>query len=142
MKDSTKEKVALLLGFVVTAISSAPSLSVYPPPRGAGVRRTVGSGKRQSALPGPAVGAPRRSGAPAGVVAAVVFFSVAAFVLADGRRITVLNGWNSPDPAEREFLRTVHQSACRRFGTTLGPDFNAAHRNHLHVDLMNNGIRH
>ncbi|MBN9143272.1 MULTISPECIES: extensin family protein [unclassified Novosphingobium] len=67
---------------------------------------------------------------------------VAAFVLADGRRITVLNGWNSPDPAEREFLRTVHQSACRRFGTTLGPDFNAAHRNHLHVDLMNNGICH
>ena len=37
MKDSTKEKVALLLGFVVRAISSAPSLSVYPPPRGAGV---------------------------------------------------------------------------------------------------------
>ncbi|WDF73316.1 extensin-like domain-containing protein [Novosphingobium sp. KACC 22771] len=67
---------------------------------------------------------------------------VAAFVLADGRRITVLNGWNSPDPAERDFLRTVHQSACRRFGTTLGPDFNAAHRNHLHVDLTNNGICH
>jgi len=67
---------------------------------------------------------------------------VAAFVLANGRRVTVLNGWNSDDPAEREFLRTIHQSACRRFGTTLGPDFNAAHRNHLHVDLMNNGICH
>jgi hypothetical protein len=67
---------------------------------------------------------------------------VAGFVLADGRRITVLNGWNSNDPAEREFLHMVHQSACRRFGTTLGPDFNAAHRNHLHVDLMNNGVCH
>ena len=64
---------------------------------------------------------------------------VAAFVLANGRRITVLNGWNSADPAERDFLHTIHQSACRRFGTTLGPDFNAAHRNHIHVDIMSNG---
>lgn len=64
---------------------------------------------------------------------------VAAFVLADGRRISVLDGWNSTDPAQRDFLRIVHQSACRRFGTTLGPDFNAAHRNHLHVDMLNNG---
>lgn len=59
---------------------------------------------------------------------------VGAFVLADGRRITVLNGWASPDPNVREFLRVIHRSACRRFGTTLGPDYNAAHANHLHVE--------
>jgi hypothetical protein len=67
---------------------------------------------------------------------------VGAFVLADGRRISVLSGWNSGDPAERNFLHTIHQSACRRFGTVLGPDYNAAHRNHIHVDMMNTGTCH
>ncbi len=33
------------------------------------------------------------------------------------------------------FLRAVHESACKRFSTTLGPETNAAHRNHFHVDL-------
>lgn len=59
---------------------------------------------------------------------------VSAFVLADGRRITVLGGWASPDPAVRDFLQTVRRSACRRFGTVLSPDYNAAHANHLHLE--------
>ena len=33
------------------------------------------------------------------------------------------------------FLHATHASACRLFGTTLGPEANAAHRNHLHVDM-------
>ena len=33
------------------------------------------------------------------------------------------------------FLRAVHDSACQRFSTTLGPETNAAHRNHFHIDL-------
>lgn len=36
---------------------------------------------------------------------------------------------------KEEFLHAVHAAACRVFGTTLGPEANAAHRNHLHVDL-------
>ncbi|MEP9402401.1 extensin family protein [Sphingomonas sp. VNH70] len=60
---------------------------------------------------------------------------IAAFVLADGRRISVQRDWNGSDPAAREFLRTVHRSACRRFVTTLGPDYNAAHYNHFHLDM-------
>jgi len=63
---------------------------------------------------------------------------VSAFVLADGRRITLVNGWNGSS-AEREFLRTVHRSACRRFGTVLGPDYNAAHRDHLHLEGVARG---
>lgn len=58
---------------------------------------------------------------------------VGAFVLADGRRISVKADWNS-GPQEREFLRTVHRSACKRFGTVLGPDYNAAHYDHLHLE--------
>ena len=59
---------------------------------------------------------------------------VAAFVLKDGRRISVLGGW-SGDPREGRFLRTVRNSACRRFNTVLSPDYNAAHRDHLHLDM-------
>ncbi|QAY76243.1 extensin family protein [Sphingosinicella sp. BN140058] len=60
---------------------------------------------------------------------------IAAFVLEDGRRITVLGGWNGPDEDVRRFLRAVHQAGCRRFGIVLGPDANALHRDHLHFDM-------
>ncbi len=59
---------------------------------------------------------------------------IAAFRLADGRRISILDDWNSASPQTRAFLRTVRDSACRRFGTVLTPDYNAAHRNHLHLE--------
>ena len=58
---------------------------------------------------------------------------IAAFVLDDGTRITVANGWDG-NSQERQFLRTVQRSACRRFGTVLGPDYNAAHRDHFHLE--------
>lgn len=60
---------------------------------------------------------------------------IGAFVLEDGRRISVKDGWSSASDQERAFLRTVHTSACKRFGTVLGPAYNAAHADHLHVEL-------
>lgn len=60
---------------------------------------------------------------------------ISGFVLADGRRITVLGNWYAGTPAEQAFLRAIHASACRRFGTVLGPDYNLAHRNHFHVEV-------
>jgi hypothetical protein len=60
---------------------------------------------------------------------------VGAFLLADGRRITVLAGWNGSDQDVRKFLRAAHDSGCRRFSVGLGPDANAFHRDHLHFDL-------
>ncbi|MBO6767738.1 MAG: extensin family protein [Erythrobacter sp.] len=62
---------------------------------------------------------------------------VAAFVLADGRRISVQSGWNA-SPREREFLRVIHSSACKRFGTVLGPDYNKAHEDHFHLEYGGN----
>ncbi|MFO6448446.1 extensin family protein [Erythrobacter sp. NE805] len=59
---------------------------------------------------------------------------VAAFVLADGRRIVLKRDWQGGDAATREFLRVVHKSACKRFGTVLGPEYNAAHEDHLHLE--------
>jgi hypothetical protein len=63
---------------------------------------------------------------------------VSGFVLQDGRRVTLLEGWQGADD-QREFLRTLHASACKRFGTTLGPDYNAAHHNHFHFDMGGQG---
>ena len=59
---------------------------------------------------------------------------ISAFVLRDGRRLSVLNGWRGAK-SEQEFLRRLHQSACKRFGTVLGPDYNSAHANHFHFDM-------
>jgi hypothetical protein len=41
----------------------------------------------------------------------------------------------APMKAEAKFLREAHAAACRIFGTTLGPEANEMHRNHLHVDM-------
>ncbi len=60
---------------------------------------------------------------------------VSAFVLADGRRITLTGGWQGGTQAERQFLRVVHASACKRFGTVLGPAYNAAHQDHFHLEM-------
>ena len=60
---------------------------------------------------------------------------IGAFVLEDGRRITVEEGWAGEDERVRRFLRAVHQAGCRRFGVTLGPDANVHHRDHLHFDM-------
>lgn len=59
---------------------------------------------------------------------------ISGFVLEDGRRISVIGGWSGGSAAEREFLRVVHRSACKRFDTVLGPDYNSAHRDHLHLE--------
>ena len=58
---------------------------------------------------------------------------VAGFRLADGRRVTVAADWRGQGP-EATFLHRVRNGACRLFATTLSPDYNAAHRDHLHLD--------
>lgn len=59
---------------------------------------------------------------------------VSAFLLADGRKITVKRGWRG-NRDERLFLRAVHDSACQRFTTVLGPNADRHHQDHFHVDL-------
>lgn len=59
---------------------------------------------------------------------------VSAFILKDGRRISIEKDWRSGDQQVRAFLQTIRTSACRRFGTVLSPDYNAAHYNHLHLE--------
>lgn len=58
---------------------------------------------------------------------------IAGFTLSNGRHISVLRDWSGKGPESR-FLHEVHASACRYFRVALGPEFNAAHRDHFHFD--------
>lgn len=63
---------------------------------------------------------------------------IAGFRLADGSRITIAGDWR--DRGDRgSFLRSVRNGACALFATTLSPDYNAAHRDHLHLDQAARG---
>ena len=74
-----------------------------------------------------------RGGARRSEHASANALDVAGFVLADGREVGVLRDWD--DAGERgAFLRAARDGACRFFGAVLSPDYNAAHRDHLHLD--------
>lgn len=60
---------------------------------------------------------------------------IGAFKLADGRWITVKDGWKGRAD-ERGFLLQVHAGACDQFRTVLAPGSNIYHYDHIHVDLM------
>jgi hypothetical protein len=63
---------------------------------------------------------------------------IAAFRFADGRRVSVVGDWEGT-AEERAFLREVRDGACGLFATVLSPDYNAAHRDHFHLDQADRG---
>jgi hypothetical protein len=65
---------------------------------------------------------------------------IAGFTLADGRHISVEQGWKGM-PEEQGFLHDVQATACRQFTTVLAPGSNVYHYNHIHVDLMRRASR-
>jgi hypothetical protein len=60
---------------------------------------------------------------------------IAGFTLADGRHVSVKDGWKGM-PEEQGFLRDVQAAACQQFSTVLAPGSNVYHYDHIHVDLM------
>lgn len=65
---------------------------------------------------------------------------IAGFRLSDGTRISVARDWQSGG-AKAAFLREVRDGACGLFATVLSPDYNAAHRDHFHLDQAARGAR-
>ena len=66
---------------------------------------------------------------------------IASFTLADGRRISLMSDWKSgatsatsEKPLPALLLQDAHAGACRYFKGVLGPDYNAAHRDHFHLE--------
>ncbi|HYC97445.1 extensin family protein [Brevundimonas sp.] len=63
--------------------------------------------------------------------------------LEDGRRVSVLADWDGTGPAGtagQGFLKRIRDGACRVFSTVLTPDYNEAHRDHLHLDGADRGL--
>jgi hypothetical protein len=58
---------------------------------------------------------------------------IGGFTFVDGRVISVRSQWNG-DSAESRFLKAAHARACRYFRVVLGPEYNAAHHDHFHLD--------
>lgn len=61
-------------------------------------------------------------------------WDVSGFELEDGHLVTVLSHWDTADQ-DAAFLRDIRKAACKIFRVTLSPDYNAAHRDHFHVDM-------
>ncbi|WP_165837537.1 extensin family protein [Zavarzinia aquatilis] len=59
---------------------------------------------------------------------------LAGFTLANGHRITVAHDWGRKTP-EGRLLARLRDGACGLFKVVLGPDFNADHRDHFHIDM-------
>ena len=63
---------------------------------------------------------------------------ISAFKTVSGGWIAVAGNWNIASP-ESHFLKAIHREACAYFTTVLGPNANAAHHDHLHLDLGKHG---
>jgi hypothetical protein len=57
---------------------------------------------------------------------------IAAIILANGKTVSVAQDWRRS--AGRP-LKKAYRAACGTFGTTLGPDADRHHRDHLHFDM-------
>ena len=60
---------------------------------------------------------------------------VSGFTLEDGRSIAVAADWLPAMAPEGRLLRLAHDAGCAGFTTVLGPEANAEHADHLHLDL-------
>ena len=63
---------------------------------------------------------------------------ILGFRTEQGETVSVLRDWKSDGP-EAAFLKDVHDGSCRLFATSLSPDYNAAHADHLHLDQADRG---
>lgn len=65
---------------------------------------------------------------------------VSGFELDDGTVIDLRQHWNGTD-ARAQFLRAAQRGACDHFGLVLGPEYNALHADHFHIQLDWDGCR-
>lgn len=61
-------------------------------------------------------------------------WDVASFELEDGTIISILKDWDGARK-KANFLREARDAACDLFRVTLSPDYNAAHKDHFHLDM-------
>lgn len=64
---------------------------------------------------------------------------ISGFVLADGTSVNLLRDWEGRDGKAR-FLRRANSTACDWFRVTLGPEYNALHADHFHLQHTGWGL--
>ncbi len=63
---------------------------------------------------------------------------ISSFTFASGAEVSVLEDWNprgGEPTGPANFLRVAHRQGCGLFKVVLGPEANAAHKNHFHLDF-------
>ncbi len=60
---------------------------------------------------------------------------IGGFTFANGEVVNVEDEWRSGEYSS--MLRSIYGEACGIFGTTLGPDADAHHQDHMHFDVAN-----
>ena len=64
--------------------------------------------------------------------ATAMAIDVSGFEMADGRSLRLIRDWDGTG-SEARFLRATRDAACQWFVTVLGPDYNALHADHFHL---------
>lgn len=64
---------------------------------------------------------------------------ISGFVLTDGTRVTLLEGWGDGGPTSA-FLSDARDAACNWFRLTLGPSYNQLHADHFHLQHRGSGL--
>ena len=59
---------------------------------------------------------------------------IGGFQLKGGERISLLRDWDDTGP-KGAFLRDIRDGSCDVFRGVLGPEYNAAHADHFHLDF-------
>ncbi|MCX7512842.1 extensin family protein [Frateuria sp. STR12] len=73
-----------------------------------------------------------RPGAPLSRHARAAAIDLTGFALADGHTLRIADDWKARGKASA-FLHRVHNRACEVAGMVLGPDYNAEHHSHFHM---------
>lgn len=123
---------------VTTSCAAAAALALWERDVVApAARRHLGQPVTRIELAGPVYSCRRIAGRQDGRLsqhASANAVDIGGFTLADGSTLTVLSGWRG-GAREQAFLRDIRDGACDHFAAVLSPDYNRAHRDHLHLDL-------
>ncbi|MCU0790272.1 MAG: extensin family protein [Nitratireductor sp.] len=129
----------------------ASALATYVPKLDAAARDAMGS-PLAGLVTGSGYECRNRNRSPTAKLSQHAFanaLDIMAFLLSDGRSVSLLSDWPQPPNAGKEgppvaqraetpqakFLAAAHSAACPLFTTVLGPDADPEHRDNLHLDL-------
>lgn len=125
---------------LVTSCPVAAALSLWEKQVQAEAQRLLGTGVRRFVHAG-SYSCRRlynRAEGPFSEHATADAIDILGFEMDDGRRLSVLRDWDGEAPAAA-FVRAARDAACPVFSTVLSPDYNDAHRDHLHLDTADRG---